>query len=498
MITIHRRKNDAFAKAAALQLLIAVLAATLLITAGCDDPLSETSSTESVLQYQLRSKVQVLDPAQIGDVMSDAVASEFFECLYGYHYLKRPYQIIPQIADGMPEVSDDKLTYTIRIKKGIFFADDKCFDGAKTRELKTEDFVFAWKRIADIKTLSKNWWILDDTIVGLDEFREYTKSCKSRRQVDYSRSVEGLLTPDDYTLVIRLKKPWPQIMYLLAFIPTAPIAKEAVEYYGKDIISHPVGTGPFKLKTWNRGSYIEAVRNQNYREEFYPSEGQRGDLEKGLLKDAGRRLPFVDRIIWNIVTEDQPRWLMFLKGKIDITSIPKDNFGQAISFGTELTEDMKQRNIHLVSFQEPDTFWVGMNLDDALFGSNKALRLAISCAFDRERWIELFFNGRGKVAHGFIPPNMPSYDPNIVKFSKTEYNPEKARALLRQAEQFYGDKIPTLRLTMSGTDTTYRQMGQFLHGSFQDIGMSRLNTWTGRPTWKSFIPNRCRCIRPGG
>jgi oligopeptide transport system substrate-binding protein len=455
----------------------------LLIIAGCDRSPTDTDSSQNFLQHRLNAKVQVLDPANVGDAVSDAVASEIFESLYQYHYLKRPYELIPRLAADMPEVGGDGLTYTIKIKKGVYFADDTCFDGGKGRELKASDFVFAWKRIADVKTRSKMWWLFDNKIVGLDEFREYTKGCKRSEDVDYSRDVEGLRTTDDYTLVIRLKRPWPQIVYILAYLPTAPIAKEAVDYYGGDIISHPVGTGPFKLKMWNRGSYIEMVRNPNYRADFYPSEGEAGDIEKGLLRDAGKPMPFVDRIIWRIVTEDQPRWLMFLQGDIDITGIPKDNFGQAVAMDRGLTDDMKKRNIQLATFQEPDTFWLGFNMEDPILGQNKPLRLAISCAINREKWIELFFNGRGDVAYGFIPPVMPGYDSKIKEISKTEYNPEKAKRLLKQAKELQGGQLPGLRLTISGTDTIYRQMGQFFMTALRNIGLDVQVEYLDWPTF---------------
>lgn len=454
----------------AVRFFCAALIVAITVLIGCDKSPKKTQS-QNVLQHRLNLNVQTLDPADIGDVASDAVASEIFETLYGYHYLKRPYEIVPVLAADMPAVDNNGLVYTIKIKKGVFFADDRCFEDGIGRQLKADDFVFAWKRIANIKTLSKNWWIFDGKIVGLDEFREYTKTCKSAEDVDYSRPVEGLYAADDHTLVIKLRRPWPQILFLLAHLPTAPAAKEALDYYGKDIVSHPVGTGAFKLKIWDRGSYIEMVRNPNYRGEPYPSEGEPGDLEAGLLADAGKPMPFVDRIIWRIVPEDQPRWLMFEQGDIDVTSIPKDNFGQAIAPGRELTPKMKERNIKLMTFREADTFDIGFNMEDPILGKNKALRIAISCAFDREKWIELFFNGRGDIAYGFIPTCMPGYDPNIRQVSKTEYNPEKARQLLKQAEQFNGGPLPEFKLTMQGTDTTYRQMGQFLKMSLEEIGV---------------------------
>ena len=217
----------------------------------------------------------------------------------------------------MPQVSADGKTYRIPVKKGVYFHDDPCFEKGKGRELTAGDFVYALKRIADVKVKSKNWYIFDGRVAGLDDFREYTKGC-AKDQVDYSRPVEGLYAEDDFTLVFKLNRPWPQLIYWLAYIPTAPMAKEAVDYYGKeDIVKHPVGTGPFMLKQWHRGVYLEAVRNPNYRENVYPSEGEPGDAEAGLLADAGKQLPFIDRVFWRVVVEDQPRWLLLMRGDID-------------------------------------------------------------------------------------------------------------------------------------------------------------------------------------
>ena len=370
----------------------------------------------------------------------------------------------------MPEISDDGLTCKIKIKKGVYFQNDKCFKEGRGRELKAEDFVFAWKRIADIKYFSKNWWIFDSRIVALNEFREYTKTCKKSSDVDYSYKVDGLQTPDDYTLIIKLKKPWPQLIYLLAHLPTAPIAREAVDLYGKDIISHPIGTGPFILKLWHRGSYVVMVKNPNFREEFYPSQGQEKDRLSGLLDDAGKRLPFVDKVVMTLIEEDQPRWLQFLRGKIDATGIPKDNYGQAIDVSRSLTPEMEKLNIHLKTFRDPDTFWIGSNMEDKILGNNKPLRQAMSYAIDREKYIRLFWNNRDDVAYGFIPPLMSTYNPRINEFGQ-RYDIVKARLLVKEAEKICGGKIPKLIFAMGGADTLARQMGQFYQRSFKDAGL---------------------------
>jgi ABC-type transport system substrate-binding protein len=427
-------------------------------------------ANEAVIYAVMPTKIQGLDPGYTSGIYSAQVMCEIFECLYQYHYLKRPYGVFPQLAEAMPEVSEDRLTYTIKIKQGVYFADDKCFPNGKGRELKASDFVFAWKRVANIKYLSPNWWVFDDKVVGLDEFREYTKTCKSQFDADYSRNVEGLQAPDDYTIVIRLKKPWPQLIYLLAFHVTAPIAREAVDLYHKNIINHPVGTGAFKLKTWNRGSYIELVRNPSFREEFYPSEGEEGDLENGLLADAGRRLPLVDKIVWLVIEEEQPMWLQFLRGKVDASAIPKDNFGHAISPARELTPEMRRRNIHLMRIHDPDTFFIGFNMEDPVLGKNKALRQAISYAYNKAGETELFWNNSWEVAHGFIPPMFKSYNPEIKDVGQ-RYDPERAKQLLREAEKVHGGKLPTLTLSIGSTDTQRRQLGQYYQRCLGEVGI---------------------------
>jgi len=461
----------------------------ILSTGGCDKA-GVSDSNQMVIYSALSSKVRGLDPADIGDTTSSSVASQIFESLYQYHYLKRPYQLIPQLAESMPQVSDDGLTYRIKIKKGVYFADDECFENGEGRELVAEDFIYSWKRIADINLRSKNWWIFDGRIVGLDEFREYTKTCEDSEDVDYTRRVEGLYAPDKYTLVIKLKKPWHQIKYLLAHLPTAAVAKEAVEYYGKDIINHPVGTGPYKLKTWHRGSYIDLVKNPDFHKEFYPTEGEKGDKAKGLLKDAGKRLPLNERIVMMIVQETPPYWFLFLKGKFDVSGIPKDNFSEAIDQRGTLTEKMEKLGIKLKTFRDPSTYWLGFNMEDEVLGNNKPLRQAISCAVDKRKYIELFTNNRGETAHGFIPPLMKAYNPEIKNFTATNYNPKKAKRLVEEAEKIHGGELPELTLSAPGTDVTSRQRGEFLQRCLNRVGLKVKINYMDWPTFQNKVKSK--------
>jgi oligopeptide transport system substrate-binding protein len=270
------------------------------------------------------------------------------------------------------------------------------------------------------------------------------------RDVDYNQPVEGLQTPDDYTLVIKLIKPWPQIMYFLARPPTAPVPKEAVDFYGPDFVNHPVGTGPFKLKQWNKNSFLELVRNEKFRDDFFPNDGEPEDVQTGLPADAGKTLPLTDRLIFSIVEEDQSRWFLFMQGKIDIIAVPQDFAAQAIDPNIQLKDDLKKKNIHLDIFRDPSTFWLGFNMQDKLLAANKPLRQAISFAIDRQR----------------------------------------ANQLLKQAADIYGGKLPQLTLTMPGSGSGFRKEGDFFRHCLTQIGLDVVVEYVDWPAFQEKVRNK--------
>ena len=463
-----------------VQKLNTVLAAALFLVflTGCGGGGGAGSSSggagdDGVVRYgAIGAKVRGMDPMDIGDTTSSGIASNIYDTLYQYHYLKRPYELIPSLAAEMPSVSEDGLTYTIPLRRDVYFADDACFaaTGGQGRRVVAGDFIYSWKRIADIKNLSKNWWIFDGRIVGLDDFREYTKGVKSKGEVDYGRAVEGLEAVDDHTLRIKLTKPAPQVVYLLSHLPTAVVAREAVEHYGDEFLNHPVGTGPYVLETWDRGSKIVLVRNPTFRDERYPTEGEAGDEAAGLLADAGKRLPFIDRAEFQIIEEDQPYWLKFMAGEVDVAGIPKDSFDQAITPGRTLSPELARKGVVLSVFEDPATFWYGFNMEDPVIGKNLPLRRAMNLAIDRGEYIKLFLNDRGTPARGILPPMFEDYSTSLES-PYTVYDPEEARRQLAEARKVHGGDLPVITLTMGGTDTTARQTGQYLKRAYAKIGL---------------------------
>ncbi|MGE4488839.1 MAG: ABC transporter substrate-binding protein, partial [Kiritimatiellales bacterium] len=146
----------------------------LLITACGRGQLDQLRYEDEQVLYGQTTRIQGFDPARAGDVASSMVIGRVYEGLLDYAYLDRPYRVQPLLAESMPEVSDDGLTYTFKIRPGIYFQDDACFPNRKGRELCAEDFVYSIKRVADLKTASSGYWAFNGRIVGLDEWRAAT------------------------------------------------------------------------------------------------------------------------------------------------------------------------------------------------------------------------------------------------------------------------------------------------------------------------------------
>jgi oligopeptide transport system substrate-binding protein len=263
-------------------------------------------------------KISGFDPINASDRYSGNETGKVYEGLFEFHPLKRPYELMPNLAESLPVVSPDGLTYIFKIRKGVLFHDSPAFKDGIGREMKSSDIIYSIKRLADPKLNAKGWWLLDDRLIGLNEWR--TKNSTTEK-TNYEEEIEGVKKIDDYTLQMRLKKPYPQFLYALAMPYTFIVAREAVEHFGKEFLNYPVGTGAFILPKFEQSSMITYVRNPKFRDKFYPSEGEEGDDKLGLLADAGKKIPLIDKITVHVVVESQPKWLSFMKAKDDLLEV---------------------------------------------------------------------------------------------------------------------------------------------------------------------------------
>jgi ABC-type transport system substrate-binding protein len=405
-----------------------------LAAVGCGGALAQGSVAEAkVLRYAFPAAETGFDPAQISDIYSRTVTAHLFEGLYGYDPLARPFRVVPRTAAGMPEVSADFRTWTVRLKPGIYFADDPVFQGRR-RELVAQDYVYSIKRFVDPALKSPALSdVKDQGFVGLLALRD--EALQSKKPFDYEREVEGLRAIDRYTIEFRFAEARPRFLYFLAGGDLyGALAREVVQAYGDKIAEHPVGTGPFVLGSWRRSSQIVLERNPGYREVLYDAKPNADDAagQALLARFKGRRLPMVDRVQVNIIDENQPRWLAFLNRQLDLVTVPLDFASVAAPNGV-LAPHLAKQGIRMSRIVNADTTLTYFNMEDPVIGGytpdKVALRRAIALASDVRREIDLVRRGQAIAAQSGIPPHTYGYDP-ALKSVNSDYDLPRAKALL--------------------------------------------------------------------
>ena len=474
-----------------------------LFCISCDsvwnNPYPRQESNQLVYYDSFSERPKHLDPVSSYSSNEYVFLGQIYEPPLQYHFLKRPYELVPLTAaplpvaiyldkneqllseDSKPE-DIDTVRYTISIKPGILFqphpafAKDKNnnyfyhnlditdlknvntladFDKTGTRELLASDYIYQIKRMAHPRIHSPIVGLMEKYILGLDEFSVTLKNIfktKSDKEFlnlnDYTLAGAKLI--DKYTFEIVLKEKYPQFLYWLSMSFFSPMPWEADLFYSQEGLAeknisldwYPIGTGPFMLTENNPNRRMVLERNPNFRGELFPIAGEDTDINMGLLEDAGKEMPFIDKAIYSLEKESIPAWNKFLQGYYDTSGIVSDSFDQAVQFSAQgdaqLTEEMQQKGIKLLTATTTSTYYMGFNMADDLVGGDseraRLLRRAISIAVDYEEYISIFANGRGRPAQGPIPPGIFGHIPGKAGINPYVYYWENNRAVRRPIE----------------------------------------------------------------
>jgi ABC-type transport system substrate-binding protein len=375
-------------------------------------PLAAAAQAQKTIRVAFPVAESGFDPQAIADNYSAMIAQAIFEPLYTYDYFARPAKLVPAAAEALPEVSADLTTYTIRLKKGLRFADDPAF-GGKPRELTAEDFVYSWKRLLDPKVRAYSVHVLENRLVGGDQA---IAAARRSGAFDYDAPIEGLKALDRYTIRVRFDQPYFGFRHWLTTVQFAPVAREVVDRH-KDassrVAEHPVGTGPYRLADWRRSQKIVLEANPAWRDVRYPAATDPADapIAKGL---AGRKLPLVPRVEISIIEEAQPRLLSFERGEIDFVDLPGDLAPNVLD-GDRLKPSYAARGIELHRQLEPALNFTYFNLDDPVVGGYTqekiALRRAMIMGHDRDTEIRVLRNGQAVPGSQISPPWTEGHDP---------------------------------------------------------------------------------------
>ena len=454
--------------------------AIALTLAGLACVPAAAADMNKVVRHVFPAGEEGFDPAGAHDLYSGTVEQAIFETLLTYDYLARPAKLVPLTAEALPQVTDNGQTYTIRIRKGIYFTPDPAFKGVK-RELVADDYVYSLKRLMDPKIRSPWTWLLDGKVVGLDE--QATKA-KEMGSFDYAAKVPGLEAVDRYTLRIRLKQPDYNMPYVLAHEPTSAVAHEVVTAYadeGGRVMSNPVGTGPYKLAKWIRSSKIFLEANPDYRGFVWDFKAGSGAEDAQLVREMkGKKMPQVGRIEISIMEEDQSRLLAFQNGELDLMNLEGLLAPKALN-GAVLTPEMQKKGVKLSRFVDPEITYHYWNMTDPVVGGlakeKIALRRAMAMAYPVEEDIKVIRNGQAVEAQFPVPPGVVGHDPNYK--SSMKYDPAGANALLdkfgykKGADGFrtLPDGKPLVIRYASRPDSAGRQLDELWKKSFDAIGI---------------------------
>jgi ABC-type transport system substrate-binding protein len=459
----------------------------LLLLAGCGNNPWEAGALEKniVRSAMIENTPRHLDPTASYWSNDTLVTYQVYEPPYGYHYLKRPFELIPKSAERVvapqyfskdgTRLSDDapgdevaESVYEVPIKKGILFqphpafAKDESgryryhtmkpaslgdirspmeFEFTGTRELVAEDFVYALKRHATTRITTPIFGVFSEYVVGLKEYGDLVKreDAAMRKDLDPASldlpfldfrrwPLAGATAPEKHLLRIRLKGKYPQWKYWMQMTFMAPVPWEADAFYAQPGMAEramtldtwPVGTGPFMMTEYHKDRRIAMMRNPNYRGEPYPCEGGPGDEANGLLKDCGKKTPFIDGIVATVEREATPQRNKFRDGYYDFEVFERTDMGKAyrveMDDSEEVRADYLRKGMDFPQYSDVNSYIIGFNMIDPVIGwgdtpqqreRNRKLRQAIAIAIDWEEYAKVFPKKAGATAMSPLPEGIP-------------------------------------------------------------------------------------------
>ena len=445
----------------------------LSLTLSCKSPPQEERG-KKILHMSTRSKIGDMDPVSAGHAYASLAMSLVYETLFDYKYLKRPYELEPLLLESMPEISEDSMTYTFKLRAGIHFHDDPSFPGGKGREIESKDVIYSMKRMANREFRPRGWWLYNDRIKGFNEYRDEQAKREKGTPFDYDKPVSGLEIVDKYTFRIHLTQPYPQFLFVLAMPYTVVVAREAVEHYGPEFNSHPVGTGPFTLKRWVRGTEAVYERNPNYRTVYHPTqeEASAGMAELGVLKNAGKQVPMLDGVVIHVFEQDQPMWLKWRVKDLDYIQVPAEYHDAIFQPDGNLRQDFVREGVSNHNVALLDFIYRGFNMEHPITGGEKGklIRQAIALAFDIGEVNDAFYNNTCVEYDGPIPPGLDGYVAGVTSPYRGP-NIKKAKELLAKAGYPEGKGLPPIQYEIAISSNS-REQAEMLARQLKKIGIT--------------------------
>jgi oligopeptide transport system substrate-binding protein len=476
----------------ALSKTLAMTAVLLGIVSSACKPASKHQDAKTMVLNHFRTSAhKSLDPMVQFDSASGNIISNVYDTLVEYHYLKRPYELVPNLLAAMPHVAKNNLTYTFKLRKDVSFIDNKCFVDGKGRPLVADDVMYSLKRFADANVNQKSYQVLlASKIEGLDAFRAATK--KAGKGVDYSKiNITGINKIDDHTFTIKFIQANAGALLPFASGALSIVAHEAVKHYGDSFDKNPVGTGPFYVSQYKRRGTMILKKNPHYHGRYPDGSGPDDEV---LLADAGKQLPFIDEVHLPLIEESQPAMLKYQKGEIDWIGVDRANFQKMATKdanGFRLVGEYAKKYNYYAEPGLSSEYWT-FNMKDGLLGrsddpeqaaKNKALRQAIAYALELPGFIDKMRNGRAEKLHTIVPLSIGGSQRDVhVKWYETDL--AKAKQKLAEAGYPEGKGLPEIIVDYRSTNSMLKTEFEYHRAQLAKVG---IKLKAGFQTFSAFL-----------
>lgn len=395
---------------------------------GCTD---RNVRKRKVFRYNEYTGIASLDPAFAKNQSTMWPAHQLFNTLVE---IDDGLNIKPSLATHW-EVSEDKRVYTFYLRSDVFFHDNPVFPGGRGRRMTAADVVFSLGRIIDPKVASPGAWIFNGKADAINPFTALS----------------------DTVFRLRLQRPYQPILGILSMQYCSVVAREAVQQFGVDFRSHPVGTGPFQFVAWEEGQGLVFKKNLHY-------------FEKD---SAGNRLPYIDGIKISFKDSRATEFLLLRQGNLDFVNELDPSFKDEVLTKRGTLKKAWEGKLVLKTQPYLNIEYLGILVDTAneIVRNSplrfKKVRQAINYGFDRRKMILYLRNSLGTPAEsGFVPKGLPSFNDSLVK--GYHYDPAKAIALLKEAGFPAGKGLPVIKLL---TISLYADFANFIAKQLEAIGM---------------------------
>lgn len=406
-------KYKSISKKTNIGFLIIILFGILL--SSCE---KDSDIENNIFKYNEYSNISSLDPAFSSTLRNIWPVNQIFN---GLVQLDKNLEIKGDIASSWT-ISEDKRTYTFKIRQDVYFHNSELFGKNLTRKVKAKDFEYSFNRLIDNKIASPGYWVFNN--------------------------VKNFRAINDSIFQIELKREFDPFLGILSMKYCSVVPHEIVTVLGDKFSKKPIGTGPFKFKKWDENVKLVLSKNKNYFEH----------------DSLGQKLPYLDGIAISFIPDKKSEFMELLSGKLDMVSSPENSIiDQIFDYKGDLNPRFSS-NFNLLKSPYLNTEYIGFNIQNNI-KKDTLLRYAINSGIDRKKMMQYLRKNIGYPAESGIVPNGLN---NSFYLPRYNYDPDLSKKLISIYKS--NNDIDEINITIV-SDSQYLDILEFIQSELEKIGV---------------------------